>query len=105
MDIWLNRQAGVDTAPLLFHGLGTTRCPIEDAIAADPFLGFLGEDPQVRRGCWCPSRVIYMPALHCFPGHSHSLTSARAGVSHVPSHVKRYPASRAPQCHGSEQCA
>ncbi len=48
MDIWLNRQAGERNAPLLFHGLGTTRCPIEDAIAADPFLLFLGEDPQVR---------------------------------------------------------
>ncbi len=48
MDIWLNRQAGARNAPLLFHGLGTTQCPVEDAIAADPFLLFLGEDPQVR---------------------------------------------------------
>ena len=47
MDIWLNRQAGSRNAPLLFHGLGTTRCPVEDAIAAEPFMLFLGEDPHV----------------------------------------------------------
>ena len=90
MDIWLNRQAGVDTAPLLFHGLGTTLCPIEDAIAADPFLLFLGEDPQARRLRFAHLCLVDLPQYTAVR-RSQSLTSAR--VCHVPSHIKRYPTS------------
>jgi hypothetical protein len=43
----MNRQAGDRVAPLLWHGLGTTQCPTEVALAAAPFLLFLGEDNQV----------------------------------------------------------